>query len=181
MRSSPNAASPPGTTSPISNSPGRMSPAPLSMSSASDRLNASSSSSFASNVLVVGLDDRTVDVNRFRLADAIGAVGCLVFLGRVPGAGVVNDVIGALDVHAEADRNRRQNDNAEPGLLLERLEALQAAVAAPLCRRGLAVDDVRGEAENLLDVVAQQSLDDAELAEDDCLFALRADVLKRAQ
>lgn len=53
------------------------------------------------------------------LADAIGAGGGLVFFGRVPGAGEVDDVVGRLNIHAKANGQGRQDDHVETYFLLK--------------------------------------------------------------
>ncbi|ANI58279.1 hypothetical protein PGR6_07060 [Pseudomonas sp. GR 6-02] len=43
----------------------------------------------------------------------------MIFLGRVPATGEVNDVVGCLHVHPKPDSDGRQNDDCETRQFLE--------------------------------------------------------------
>ena len=85
------------------------------------------------------------------LADAVRPVGGLIFLGRVPRSGEMNDVIRRLNVDAESNSQGRKHDRAEPGLLLKCFDAPLAIVRACGIGRRVPVDHIRFEPESLND------------------------------
>src|SRR5678809_656290 len=60
-----------------------------------------------------------IHVHRFVLTNPIHAIGRLVFDRRVPPPTKMNDMVCARNREAHASRARRQDQNAEPRLLLE--------------------------------------------------------------
>ena len=91
----------------------------------------------------------------------------------------MDNVVRRLDVDAEADGDRRKNDDAESGLRLECLDPLLTAGDMLCRRRRVAVDDVGRESEDLFDVVAQHPLNFPEFAKDNDLLIIRPNFLKR--
>ena len=123
--------------------------------------------------------DGTIDIHLFGLADPIGPVGGLVLLSRIPGPRVMDNVVRRLNVDAEADGNRRKNDDAKSQLRLECLDPFLTAGDMLCRRRRVAVDDVRRKSEHLFYVIAQHPLNFPKFAKDDDLLIIRLNFLKR--
>ena len=59
------------------------------------------------------LGDEVIDGDLLLLADAVGAVGGLLFDGRIPPGVKVDDVVGPREVEAEAARLERDEEGRE--------------------------------------------------------------------
>ena len=94
--------------------------------------------------------DHLVDVDVPRLTDAEGAVGGLVFDGRVPLPVVVDDMVGARQVQAGTAGLQRQDEDL--GAMRVVLEAFHHPVA--VLARHAAVEHGRLDAVGFLDVLA---------------------------
>ena len=103
-----------------------------------------------------------MDVDVPGLTDAEGAVGGLVFDGRVPPPVVVDDVVGARQVQARPARLERQDEHLRAvWVVLETLHHLVAVLA-----RDAAVEHGRLDAVGFLDVLLDDGAHLGELAED---------------
>jgi len=127
---------------------------------------------------IIGMDDRAIDAYFSRLTDPVSPIGRLILLGGIPGPRVVDDVVCLLNVDPEADRDRRQDNDAEARLGLKCLDAL--LTAGDVLRRGrrVAIDDIGRESKHLLNVIAQHPLNFSELAKDDDFLAFCPDTIK---
>src|SRR5206468_3589717 len=112
-----------------------------------------------------------------RLANSIGAVGGLIFLRWVPSPGVMNYMVGSLNIQTEAHRQWRKNDYAKAWSVLKDLDPLLATVGYR-SRARLPIDDVGFESELLADVVLQEPLYLSDLTENDRFFVQIADCLQ---
>src|SRR5690606_26881699 len=93
-----------------------------------------------------------------------------VLLSGVPRAGVVDNVIRCLYVHAKAYGDRRQNDGPKSGRLLKFLNLTLAAIRMTGGRARVTVYYGRRNVELFFDVMPQQPLDITKFAENDDFF-----------
>src|SRR5690606_12305989 len=103
------------------------------------------------------------------LADAIGAVGCLVFDGRIPPAIEVEHVVGRGQIEARASGLDREHENARAlGLFLKAADHLVPRLA---WRASVEKDHL--DAETLPEMCYEPLAHLAKLREHECLVALR--------
>jgi hypothetical protein len=70
------------------------------------------------------------------------SIGRLVFLNRIANPYVVNYVICCLNVHTEPYCQRRQDNHAETGFSLKRINSFLSATRKLSCRCCVAVNNV---------------------------------------
>ena len=100
-----------------------------------------------------------IHVNILLLSNTIRTISGLIFLGRVPAAGEVDDVVGSLNVDAKANGNGREDDHGEARLILELVDQFLSAVRALAAGACVAVDHGCAESEILLNTVLEFTLD----------------------
>lgn len=83
----------------------------------------------------------------------------MIFFGRVPASGEVDDVVGSLNVDTKANGNSREDDHREPRLSLELVDQFLSAVRALAAGACVAVDHGGAESEMLLNSVLKFTLD----------------------
>lgn len=114
-------------------------------------------------------DARVVHGHVAGLPDSVSAICGLIFFRRIPGPGEVNNVVGCLNVHPEANGQRRKNDDAESRRPLESVDQFLSTVLDLSRRRRIAVHNKRIDTEVLPDYPLQQRLQISKLTENDLL------------
>lgn len=129
-------------------------------------------------VEVIRFYQRAIDVDVPLLADPVGPVRRLIFLGRVPVPQVVDDVVGRLDIDAEADGQWRQDDHTKAWLTLEVVDEPFAVALGFGRHAGIAVDDFDLQSEFKINVVLEKPLNIAMFREDQHLLAPDCDIVQ---